>query len=323
VRIGLIVIFNHRYERNVALLREWYHHRFSEVLFLMPFCDDLATKESDVISVHSGSYTFQGHLAEARQRLASLGCDAYLVIGDDLLLNPSLDENNLHSRMGLSPNAAYTKCLANLYDAWIGWSTTGNRTTFSALASNDLEWLSYLPPAEEATRRLSRYGFTFHPLGLRNFLNMHGRFTLHGLRMLLGLFFIISPVRNFFYPKAKAVPYPLLYGYSDFFIVPGKEWDRFLELCQVMTAMKVFVEVAIPTCLALACEQVEAEIPYGENHHSARRREELPMRGIEFQWKGTAREDFEKHHRCSLESLFSSWPGDVLYYHPIKLSKWQ
>lgn len=323
MRVALIVVFNHRYDGNLPLLRKWYKERFTDVLFLVPFADELAQTEPDVISVHSGSFTFQGHLAEAKQRLSTLNCDAFLVIGDDLVLHPELHQGNLHSRMSLRPEAAYIKCLANLYDAPIIWSTTANRTTFSAFASNDLEWRRYLPSREEAFAKFSKYGFEFAPLGLRNFRNLHGKFTIHELRMLVGLFFIISPVRNFFRPKCNAVPYPLLYGYSDFFIVPGSDWDRFLSLCQVTAAMKVFVEVAIPTCLALACSHVETEIPYGENHHSPNRRSEMPMRGVEFQWEGSAREDFEEQHKFSLKSLFESWPEDVLYYHPVKLSKWK
>lgn len=323
MKIALIVIFNHRYEGNLPLLRTLYQKRFEHVVFLMPFADDLEKNEDDIVSVHSGSFTFQGHLGEAKSRIGDLGCDAYLVIGDDVFLNPKLDQNNLHSSMGLDRDAAYTKCLANLYEAPIIWGTTGNRITFSALVSNDLEWRKYFPLRDDALKKLGKYGFNFRPLGLRNFRNQEGKFTLMELRMLIGLFAIISPIRNVFSLKTKEVPYPLLYGYSDFFIVPQSAWGEFLHLCQVTAAMKIFVESAIPTSLALACDKVETEIPYGLDHHSEKRREEFPLKGVEFQWTGDSRNEFEKKYEYSLSKLISDFPEDVLYFHPVKLSKWK
>ncbi len=324
VKIGLIIIFNHRHEANLQALRKLHAGKFHEVVFLMPFADDLAARELDVISAHCGSYRFQGFLGEARKRLDAMGCDAYLVIADDLIPNPSLDQSNLHQRLGITADQAYTKNLASLYDTSLAWSCSANRSTFAALHGGNLQWRGLLPPRDEAMQMLERYGLKFRPLGLRNLRHISGKWSLLELRMALSLLIGLDPARGFFRLKCREVPYPLVFGYSDFFIVPAAHWDRFLHFCQVTTAMGIFVECAIPTALALACPEVVTELGYGENHHTGKRRPGMPMRGVELQWgsKGE-REALGRKHDHQLNHLLENFADDVLYYHPVKLSQWQ
>ena len=47
-KTGLVIIFNHRYEKNLPKLRKIYGNKFSEIRFLMPF---YIGGEKDVISV--------------------------------------------------------------------------------------------------------------------------------------------------------------------------------------------------------------------------------------------------------------------------------
>lgn len=324
LKTGLIVLFNHRYEANLPVLRRLYQGRFHEILFLMPFADEIEASEPDVISVHQGSYTFQGHLGEARRRLREMDCDAFVVLADDLILNPSLHQGNLHECIGLKPDQAYLKNLASLYDTSLAWSCSANRSTFAALYGGNLQWRGLLPPRHEAMQILERYGLKFRPLGLRNLRHISGKWSLLELRMALSLLIGLDPARGFFRYKCREVPYPLVFGYSDFFIVPAAHWDRFLHLCQVTAAMGIFVECAIPTALALACPEVVTELGYGENHHTGKRRPCMPMRGVELQWgsKGE-REALGRKHDHQLNHLLEHFADDVLYYHPVKLSQWQ
>jgi hypothetical protein len=63
--ICLIVVFNHRYEKNLAQLREIYKNRFSHVYYLMPFYQG---KDFDVIPVYESSFHFQGYFTQGFHR---------------------------------------------------------------------------------------------------------------------------------------------------------------------------------------------------------------------------------------------------------------
>ena len=93
--VCLVVIFNHRFDKNLPLLRKIYGKRFSAIRFLMPFYDGA---DSDVIPVYESAYQFQGYLIQAYEKLKDIPCSHYLFIGDDLIINPSFDETNFLAR---------------------------------------------------------------------------------------------------------------------------------------------------------------------------------------------------------------------------------
>jgi len=321
MNLCLVIVFNHRFDQNLPILRRYYGGRFSHVLFLMPFADDLEKVERDVISTHHNSYLFQGFFGEARDRLSEIGADAYVIAGDDLLLNPDLHENNLHDRLGLGPGCAYTKNLMSLYDVPISWSRA--RTTYRAFFGDGLHWERLLPPALEAFERSDAYGIAHRPLGARNFPPISTRAGLSSLCTAAGWFIGRDHSRKLFSPTCRDVPYPAFYSYSDFLIIPGHEWDAFARFCEVTAAMQLFVEAAIPLAMVLACERVETEFEYGESHDAPEPRRRTRMRGVEFQWGGETRASFEHQYDLDFTKLVSSFPEDVLYYHPVKLSRWK
>jgi hypothetical protein len=117
--------------------------------------------------------------------------------------------------------------------------------------------------------------------------------------------------------------YPLLAGYSDFIVVPRSAMKAFAHYCGVFAAMNMFAEVGVPTALALACNSIKTELLQG--HHFVdlplKRSPDATMRGIEL-W-GQEIQPFEEALNYSWKRLLESFPTDVLYYHPIKLSKWK
>jgi hypothetical protein len=123
--------------------------------------------------------------------------------------------------------------------------------------------------------------------------------------------------------RCKDVIYPAFYSYADFFIIPGAEWDRFARYCEVTAAMQMFVESAIPLAMVLACEKVDTEFEYGEKHDATSPKRLLPMRGIEVPWGGAQRVEFEESLAKDFDRLVDSFESDVLYYHPVKLSRWK
>ena len=287
----------------------------------MPFADDLAKKEPDVISVHHGSYLFQGFFGEARHVLAELACDAYVIVGDDLILNVNLDENNIHTKMNLRESHAYIKNLASLYDSPI--SLSRNRTTYRAFFPDGFQWENALPSSRDAFVRSGKYPISHKPLGLRNFPLPWTRAGLSSLATALSWFLCRDHARRLFFHTCKAVPYPAFYSYSDFLIIPGKEWEPFAKYCEATTAMQMFVEAAIPLAMVLACTRVETEFEYGEKHDALSPRRRMRMRGVELPWQGAARQRFEESFSMDFDKLVDGFDSETLYYHPVKLSRWR
>lgn len=82
-------------------------------------------------------------------------------------------------------------------------------------------------------------------------------------------------------------------------------------LCQmlgVFAAMGVNAEVAIPTAMALTCSSVKTQ-------------KDTDKCGIAY-WTEKDKEAIEQRYGRSLEKLFQSWDKKVIFYHPIKLSRW-
>ena len=321
MELCLIVVFNHRFDKNLPLLRKYYGDKFKTIRFLMPFADDLEENEPDVISVHFSSYLYQGFFGEARKQIEQVECDGYVVVGDDLLLNPSLNQNNLHQRMDLPTNDAYTKSLASLYDAPLSWSRT--RTTYRALFADGIEWNRLLPEREEAMERSIHYGITHRPLGFRNLTPFWTKIGLSSLGTAIAWFSERQHSRRLFASFTQEVPYPLFYGYSDFLVLPKAGWDRFARYCEATAAMQLFVEAAIPLAMVLAFDRVQTELEYGELFDAPHPKRRMRMHGIELQWQESDRIDFENRHDLSLTRLIETFPDDILYYHPVKLSKWK
>lgn len=90
-KVCLVIIFNHRFDKNLPLLRQIYGKRFSNIRFLVPFYDGA---DSDVIPIYESSYQFQGYFIQAYEKLNNLQCSHYLFIGDDLIIHPQFDEYN-------------------------------------------------------------------------------------------------------------------------------------------------------------------------------------------------------------------------------------
>jgi hypothetical protein len=321
MKLCLVIVFNHRFDKNLPTLREYYAGKFAAIRFLMPFADDLEEKETDVISVHFSSYLYQGFFGEARKRLGQIECDGYVVVGDDLLLNPSLDQSNLHQKMGLPREDAYTKGLASLFDAPLSWSRA--RTTYRALFADGLEWHRLLPDRDEALERSKPYGIEHRPLGFRNLSPFWTKIGLSSLGTAIAWFAERQHPRRLFSSFTKNVPYPLFYGYSDFLVLPKAGWDHFAHYCEATAAMQLFVEAAIPLAMVLAYDLVQTELEYGELFDAPHPKRRMRMRGIELQWQDSDRIDFENQHGLSLTRLIKEFPEDVLYFHPVKLSKWK
>ncbi|MBN8650204.1 MAG: hypothetical protein J0L67_02190 [Cytophagales bacterium] len=89
-KVALIIIFNHKFEKNLPALKNIYQERFEDIYFVIPF---YAGSETNVIPVYDHSYYFQGYIAQAL-KFISHKFDHYLFIADDLFLNPAINQSN-------------------------------------------------------------------------------------------------------------------------------------------------------------------------------------------------------------------------------------
>ena len=104
--ICLSFVFNHQFERNIPKLRKFYDDRFSTIRYLSPFSK---TTEPDIVPIFEKSIHFQGYFAQALRHLPR-NCDYYIFCGDDLILNPSLNEHNIIDSLNCN-ESSYIKYL--------------------------------------------------------------------------------------------------------------------------------------------------------------------------------------------------------------------
>jgi hypothetical protein len=103
------------------------------------------------------------------------------------------------------------------------------------------------------------------------------------------------------------LPYPLVGAYSDIFVVAAQAIETFSRYCGVFSATRLFVELAIPTALVFAANKIVGQ-------------SSLDLKAGDF-WNGKEREILAPYSNC-LASLVEEFPRDLLYLHPVKLSKW-
>lgn len=297
-KLCLVVIFNHRFDRNLPALRELLAGKFSHVRFLVPF---YRGGDPDVIPVFDSSSTFQGYIAQAYPHLCKEGFTHYVFTADDLLLNPRLDENNLLASLTLGPGDAYIQELRSITDVTFHWPflhPTLEATRFNNFVNAEPE----LPGREEAFRRLAAHGVRVTTFGLKTLRFGQGSWRWKIRSLLINALFLYRS------QAVRQVVYPLAMSYSDFLVVPAAVMADFCHYCGVFAAMGVFVECAIPTALALAAPSIKLE-------------RDIPLRGVEhFDWDELAA--FEERYGRRLSALFADFAADTIYVHPVKLSRW-
>lgn len=318
-KVCLIVIYNHNFERNIPVIRKIYAGRFSKVVQVMPF---YRGTDEDVVGVYEASYQFNGYLAQAHSRIRELDCTHYVVVADDMILNPRIDETNIIAELKLGLNDAFVSSLTVLTDAHLfSWPQGRTGMMYLEGRGNACEWRNFMPTPSEARRR-----FESHRLDWRNgvsirLLRILGcglramRLTPWQQRLLPPLPMLRYCLKKFTRNRehlpieTAEFAYPTAYGYSDFLVVPKTAWTDFCHYCGVFAAARQWVESAIPTALVLACSRVLTLKDVGW-----RAEDGVCDYGV--------RQKLEQDSNLSYKALLEKFPGDYLYIHPIKLSKW-
>jgi hypothetical protein len=310
--LSLNLVYNHRYEGNINSLDQQYSSRFRRINHLIPFARSTAP---NVLRVWENGFCFSSHVAQAYERIVDSQVSHYVFVADDLLLNPTLSEDNLIDCLGLLEGEGYIKNLASLGDAYYLWVYINNICRNFRKAGFAYE--KELPEPGLARALYKRLGIPISEMRLRSLLHWDGKLMLTDILRYPGMVFEL--IRGL---TRHGFSYPLLFGYSDFFVVPAPAFAEFARLCGVFGAINTFAEVAIPTALALACENVRTELAPGETfQRSFKFNPEQQWHGKEL-WHSEI-SVFESQYCLSLSKLTNEFPNHTIYIHPIKLSKWK
>ncbi len=183
---------NHPFPSNLPLLRRIYGKRFSEVRFLIPF---ERMPDADVITVYRGSYNHSTFLTDARQALSEIDCDYYVVIHDDVLLNPKISEETFQSVFDLGPDDGFIAGAGPMYPAFGQWvwdaaflpSLLFPKSLLFGTGVEAANLLKYLPSASRLAEGMAASGadprtsVRLDPDAMSDIARLPAHTVLHGL----------------------------------------------------------------------------------------------------------------------------------------------
>lgn len=287
-KTALLVVYNHRFDKNIGRIRELYANRFSYIYHVMPFYDG---NEPDVIPVFDSSYCFSGYIAQAYSHLRNNGFTHFFVVADDMILNPSINEDSIWERLGIGYQDAYI-------DEMVCFQYGGKRWWRRIIDALDytpeqlgVELKGILPNKEEAQRRFDFHKLPYTPIPRKELLRNPRKKDF--LKMLT---------------RSNELKYPLVRAYSDILLIPSDVMPKFANYCGAFSATRLFVEMAIPTALVLSSDNIKLAEDIKLNPGAM--------------WFD---DDFKilEPYGCNLTKLLTDFPSDKLYLHPIKLSQWK
>ena len=300
-QIALIIIYNHRYDKNIPLLEDIYRNRFDNIYHIIPFYDG---EKENVIPVYENSYRFSGYISQAWQAIKDKGFSHFLFVADDLLINPSINQGNLFEKLGISETDCFIPELVEFAKLKKYWSRTPDACyyTWNKIGA---EVGAILPDVETAKEKLNEHGISKFSISAKQFLSAFfaTRFYYYPLAQTLGA--LAKFLKNPF--ELYHLYYPMVGGYSDAFLITSDVMPQFVQYCGAFAATNLFAEVAIPTALALAADSIKTH-------------DQTLLQGIFYADELETITDKFNHN---LGELMSDYPEGYFYLHPIKLSKWQ
>lgn len=321
-KAALIIVFNHRYDKNIPVLESLYEDRFSAIYFLVPFYDG---DKENVIPVYESSFQFQGYFAQGFKHYFKEEYEHYLFVADDLILHPAINEDNYKEHFGLANDASFIPEIYTLHHLannntlrflptglahkpWYWWRL--KQVIHYHHINEGIETANEMPSYEEAAQRLATHGYKAEDLSFEDVFGTTDTFDKNLTWKDKAKHFYKSWIHR----KGFKLSYPIVGSYSDLVIVHKFSIKKFTHYCGVFAANGLFVEFAAPTALLLASEKLVTE-PALKNRGS-------------IYWAYT-KEEADNYsaalapYHNNLSLLLKNFPADRLYIHPIKLSKWK
>lgn len=304
LHIPLIIIYNHKFEKNIEILEKIYAPRFSKIFHLMPF---YRGNRRNVIPVYEHSFYFHGYVAKAYKFFFNSEFSHYLFISDDLLLNPSITEKNIPKYLNIDSASNFIPELIELHKQPLDQFWSRIRLAYEYKPNQEgVEIADEIPSYNEAIKKLKHFGLSIKPLKFAQIYQKPRLFfqkkdAKHELRK------IIKWLMSFPNHNRLNLKYPFIGSYSDIFLISQDNIKDFCHYCGAFAASKLFIEFAIPTAIALTAKKITTE-------------KNLSLEGkvllTDLDYK--VLDKFDKN----LGKLLDEFPRQWLYVHPIKLSRW-
>jgi len=293
VNICLSFVFNHQFENNIPKLRSLYEDRFSSIRYLSPFSRN---KDPDVIPIFETSVHFQGYFAQAFRHLPR-NCDYYIFCGDDLILNPSLNEHNIIDSLNCN-ESSYIKYLNPIWEHSFAWHKFEECNRFTE-NEYTIPYQNLLPSRNELLQIYENHGLYYRNLGFHNFKGVKEKIiTINRIKSGISYF-----LKN---GNKRFVNYPVVEGYSDLIVIPHDHLELFCHYCGIFAAMNLWVDAAVATALILSGSEIKTE-------------KDCNYSGTEY-WSGDEIINRLKTINYKLDKIGEIFDKEELYIHPIKLS---
>ena len=289
-KVALLVIYNHRFDKNIKRVQELYSKKFSYIYHVVPFYDG-KVEGVDVIPVYESSYNFQGYISQAYTHIKDNGFTHYLVIADDMIVNPEVDEQNIWDLVGINKDECFIPANLKVFQTMkIFWSPIWDALTYR-INIPGVEIEKILPSKDFAIERFHYYNLPTGPIPFSVLLPHYQNYVLAIKKL----------------PWYRKLNYPLVGCYSDSLFITSDAMSSFCTYCGAFAATNLFVEVAIPTALILSTKKLKFDKDI-KLHNGA-----LWTKSIHLLDK----------YGYSLEKLINDFPKDKFFLHPVKLSKWK
>lgn len=303
MQVALIIIYNHQYNKNIDILEKLYADRFNSIYHVVPF---YSGTKANVIPVYENSIYFQGYVAQALKSFFSDQFEHYFFIGDDLILNPQINQNNYKKHLKLNSTTSFIPELLPLHELNYFWGNVILAYNYK-INIHAVEAQNQLPSYYEAQVKFKKFNLDIKNLRFEQlYRKPKVQFRRRSLKQLFGFYFL--KYKNKLSQKVYNLPYPLVGSYSDIFVISSSSIKDFCHYCGVFAATNLHVEIAIPTALVLASDEIVTE-------------KDLILQGRAL-WTKEDLKILDKYN-LDLNQLLSDFPEDHLYIHPVKLSKWK
>jgi len=302
-KVALVVIYTHRYDKNIPIIEKIYGHKFSHIFHIVPFYN--GTK-SNVIPVYEHSHHYQGYITQALNAFYDESFEHYFFISDDIIVNPAINENNLQEQLKLGPGDSFLCELISLHQLEKGhnWMRVKNAYEYRTKQFG-CEFINELPTYDEALAAFGKVGLDIKPLNF-NQIYGHEKFSLQSVAK---KGYLRKAARQIKHRNTEFhLQYPLVGGYSDIFVISGKSIKQFARYCGIFAASKLFHELAIITAMVLATPNI-------------RLGKELDLQGKAL-WTDEELNELTPFSN-NLTKLLANFPAKYFFLHPIKLSQWK
>jgi hypothetical protein len=320
-KVALIIIYNHQYNKNIGVIENVYKNRFSNIYHLVPFYNG---DKDNVIPVYENSFYFQGYVSQGFTAYFKKEYEHYIFIGDDLILNPIIDESNYTEHFKLKSNTCFISGFIPLHEMegkW--WSNSITKKNNLVFIGNWWQRISYaynfnqnvlgleinnqLPDYDTAKDLFKKFNLEIKPLNFNHIWQPPISIKDFARRILNDKYYFYRYFYWVLTNKKFRLPYPLVASYSDIFVISSDAIKNFCHYCGVFATTKLFVEIGLPTSLVLSAQEIVTE-------------KDLELQGCAL-WPSIENDTIKKFESKTLDTFLIEFPKGNLYLHPIKLSK--